>query len=922
MARRGPKLPPKTTDLRDAAETELAPQLTPTPVDEPPESGSRRPLWVVLALGVALALAGPLLGHPATQAPAVAELALTLGGLGVALVAAGGVLRLGQLRLGPPQLGAILASLGALFALVAQRLGESAWPDVAIPLTAPLRTSLQGLSIPLCAAIALGATLTWLVAPVRAARGWLALGLLGLGAVILVPQGWLGASVAPLQAAIFGLDIPNLVDGAVQLKNQALPGAGVVLAAGATLVAGGFLLLRADVPRVWLGALVAALVGIIVAGVGLSGHVGHLLESTGLLLVGAAGLSLALVPTDAEPEASQPTDPWQAVEIALVLLVVAAWLILKVNGMRYSTTDEALYYYAARLWSEGKWPYRDFFFSHPPLHIAVPALAYKVLGYDFLVGKWISTLASLAAGVAVWRIARRVLGIPAGLLALTLDLFAAEVLQSSTNLTGVNLTTCWMMWGVWAILRGRYFIGGALLGAAAATGFYALGMMLAMVGMLAFLPWGQASEGPGRFIRQPAIRVFGGFLAVWGSITALGIALAGDQYTQGVFTYHFAKKAKVEGFLPVSGGPPAWLNNVNVMLGAKDFTTVLYYHAVHLWLALVSPLAVAAVVWLRSHVAPVRVGKDASAWDLLWSPRRWWQQPDPGHRLVIFTAAVTLVGEFGQFKERYDFYWALILPLLSICAAGVVAAMTEIGSYVVGAQLWRKRGLATTGVVWVGILALLCLATMPINNAANTKAYPSEFRVQGDSKGAGEVLTFEWLDPPGPPWLGEITRAVFWSDTRVRGNIETGIHHYLWNKKRWFSKAEEMAAWIRDHSAPTDTITGASDYAPLLALLSGRRLAADHVDTNSKVFDTKTVRIEKFWDDVCRDHLKFVVVAPMSYFAAAQLPKRATIMTHFQQDKVFHDDKLKHWKDLEMELWVRKSDAPCQYEGVRTDDAE
>ena len=99
-------------------------------------------------------------------------------------------------------------------------------------------------------------------------------------------------------------------------------------------------------------------------------------------------------------------------------------------------------------------------------------------------------------------------------------------------------------------------------------------------------------------------------------------------------------------------------------------------------------------------------------------------------------------------------------------------------------------------------------------------------------------------------------------------------------------------------------------------------MAADHVDTNSKVFDTKAVRIEKFWDDVCKDHLKFVVVAPMSYFAAPQLPKRATIMTHFQQDKVFHDDKLKHWKELDMELWVRKSDAPCQYEGLRTDDAE
>ena len=40
-------------------------------------------------------------------------------------------------------------------------------------------------------------------------------------------------------------------------------------------------------------------------------------------------------------------------------------------------------------------------------------------------------------------------------------------------------------------------------------------------------------------------------------------------------------------------------------------------------------------------------------------------------------------------------------------------------------------------------------------------------------------------------------------------------------------------------------------------------------------------------------------------------------MAHFQQEKVFHDPELKHWKDLEMELWVRKTDAPCRFEGKR-----
>ena len=605
-------------------------------------------------------------------------------------------------------------------------------------------------------------------------------------------------------------------------------------------------------------------------------------------------------------------------EIVAVLVLLAMWLVLKANGTRYSTTDEALYYYAARLWTEGKWPYRDFFFSHPPLHIAVPALAYKLFGYDFLVGKWLSVLAALGAAIATWRIARRLLGVPAGLLTLVLNLFAAEVLQASTNLTGVNLTTCWMMWGVWAILGGRWLLGGALLGAAAATGFYALGMTLAMVALLAFLPLGTQKVVWQRWLAQPAIRVLLGFLAVWGSITLLGVLLAGDHYLTQVFTYHFAKKAKVEGFMAISGGPPAWFNNLFLMLGAKDFNIVLYYHAVHLWLALLAPLAVVLRVWLGTRTRhPPRKANEPSPWRVLWHPRTWWQSPELGHRMVLFIAALALIGEFGQFKERYDFYWALILPLLSVCAAGTLETLAEFGAIAIRAHQPRLDPHAKAAGILAIALAFMAIFAIPINNAANLKAYPSEFKPVNDSKGVGEQLGFEWLDPPGPPWLGQLTRAVFWGETRLRGNIESGVHHYLWNKKRWYSTADEMAAWIRDHTKPNETITGASDYAPLLALLSGRRLAGDQVDTNSKVFDTGAVRLEDFWDAVCKDNLKYIVVAPMSYFAVAQLPKRATIMQHFQQERLYTDSKLKHWKDLEMELWVRKSDALCTFEGKR-----
>lgn len=920
MARKGAKIQQAMAESKLAQPMPVEPppfepELPEIPLDPPQK------LWTLapLCAGALLFLLSLALPVPQTTTPTVAELARNLGLMALPVAIAGVLV---------PRIRLPALLTASVLAFLSFRLRECAFPLLSLQPTEPLRASVQGLTIPLTAAVALGGLLAWQAQARPIARTWLGLGLLGLAAMLVIPQGWLGQSLPPLWCALAGLQVPQ-AGATVQLVPGALQGSAQILLA-ALVVGLGIWTLRQKQPlQPQLLLLLLGLLALTLTTPLLGQNSAHALAGTGALLLGAGTLAHAIA-YKRDEESLWPPLEWLA-----VLLLTLIWLVLKVNGTRYSTTDEALYYYAARLWTEGKWPYRDFFFSHPPLHIAVPAIAYSLFGYSFALGKWISVVASFGAALAVWRIARRILGIPAGILALAFDLFAAEVLQASTNLTGVNLTTCWMMWGVWAVLSGfgnsggagRFLLGGALLGAAAATGFYALGMMLAMVTLLLFVRLGPEKILWKRLLAHPAIRVLLGFLAVWGTITLLGTLLAGEHYLHGVFSYHFAKKAKIEGFLPVSQGPFAWINNLWLMLmKSKDFTVVTYYHAVHLWLALLAPLGVLALVWLRNQLPnQARKKTDPTPLGLLINPRAWWQHPDPGLRLVIFMAAAALVAEFGQFKERYDFYWALILPLLSIGAAGTLQVIVELGAVGIRAHVPALEQVARPAAIACGSLALLALMAVPVNNYANIKAYPTEFRVMNDSKGAGEVLKFEWLEPPVPPFLGEkwaknvgeLTRAAFWSDSRIRGNIETGVHHYLWNKKRWYSTADEMAAWIRDHSQPDETITGASDYAPLLALLSGRRLAGDHVDTNSKVFDTGAVRLEDFWDAACKDKLKYIVIAPMSYFAVAQLPKRATIIQHFRQEKVFHDPKLKHWKDLDMELWVRKTDAPCKFEGKR-----
>ena len=867
-----------------------APIAAPDPVAPPPAMPPVAVWPLLVAAGAGLLAAGALLG------PAAAHPAVHVGALvAVAVAAVVGLLAASGTAGQWPAAGAAVA------ALVAGNWAECAWPEHA-RWGEPVRASLAGIGPTAWIAIAVAGLVAGVWSRHPGPRWVAAAGAAGLAVHTFMPVGIAGETQLPVLAVLQ----PPLVATAAgrdAVATAVVGGPWMVLAAAlAALVLMG-LVLRRNWPIAWSVGAAAALTLTGVVGTAESG------QAAALLCAGAVAVTVGawvpqLMGRDHQPPATfrslgAGAEPW------IIALLVAAFGLLKINGLRYSTTDEALYFYAARLWTEGTLPYRDFFFSHPPLHIAIPALLYKLLGYHFLIGKLLSAAAALVAALFSWRLARHWMGPWAGMLALAFNLLACEVLQASTNLTGVNLTTAAMMAGLWALwCRRNFLVAGLLLGTAACTGFYAFGAFLVATVLTLLLPWPDVRRSIAQWARHPTGRLVLGFLLVWGGINVVFWAIGGQAYTIGVYSYHFAKKAKVEGFTAIGDSPFAVPSNFFLMLGARDFMVSVYYHAAHWWMALWMPLAVAWRMWAERSRALRQMA----------DPRQWWAVPRLGLGLA-FTMALALTVEFAQFKERYDFYFALILPLLSLCAAAFVSEVVQLAAQAVDGlpSSVQRRAIA-------GTLALTALGFcwMPVDMAANKSAYPTEFKgAKMEGKGPGERLEFEWLPAPGPAWTTTWTKALLWQPQRIRASVESGMHHYLWGKKRWFSKADEMAAYIAANSAPDETISGASDYAPLLALLSGRRMAGNHVDTNSKVFNTGAVPLEKFWDEACKDKLKFLVVAPQSYFAAPDLAKRSSIMENFQRDKVFADPALKHWRPLEMELWVRKGPQPCTYKGQR-----
>lgn len=588
-----------------------------------------------------------------------------------------------------------------------------------------------------------------------------------------------------------------------------------------------------------------------------------------------------------------------------VLVVFVLFFLLKTHGLRASVTDENIYFYGAHLLAHGQLPYRDFFFAHPPGHLLVPGALFAVFGFSLTLAKLIPVAATMISGAFVLAIGRVHFGRLAGLAALVAFLFANEVLKASTNLTGINLTTMWLAGGLWAVLARRWATAGAFLGAAVATGFYSIAAALAVVVLAAFAG------------RRAFVRLLVAFLAVAGGLNAASYAIGGASFIEGVYAYH-GKKPQRELL--------------------KEILVTVHYHPLLLWSFVLTPLAAVARRWLgwtapaqeddaprdraaRRRVSETATGRGAAALRLL-DPRTLWDgAPEDVARLLwLVTAALTV--EFTLFKELHSFYFTLWFPGLALLVGYAIRVVAEALRRALGATAdgvdYRKAGVAAV----VACLAVAAWLPVAVSADASIRAGGDRAWIQ-ENEHAGEAKRFQWIEPPLLPSLGDVVRVLFWRDERIQGSLQPGYAWYLQSKKRYFETAQEIADYVRDHSEPGETLTGASTVAPLIALLSGRELSALVIDTNTKRFKAGTLTRQEFWDDVCRDRVRFVVAAPQSFFAPQVPSNHPTVDADFRVAKLFRDRSIKHWGEYRILLFERGTpDAPkgepvCHYLDAR-----
>jgi hypothetical protein len=146
---------------------------------------------------------------------------------------------------------------------------------------------------------------------------------------------------------------------------------------------------------------------------------------------------------------------------------------LKIAAIRYGTGDEFIYFHMGKLVADGKLPYRDFLFTHPPLQLIPPAFVFATIGFHFTALKLISVLVANVTAFLFFDFARRAVSPFVGVLAAALFLFSTTGHTFASAYMGQETTVALIAAGLVALQRRRPVWSGVWLGLATMCGLYA-----------------------------------------------------------------------------------------------------------------------------------------------------------------------------------------------------------------------------------------------------------------------------------------------------------------------------------------------------------------------------------------------------------------------------------------------------------------
>lgn len=540
----------------------------------------------------------------------------------------------------------------------------------------------------------------------------------------------------------------------------------------------------------------------------------------------------------------------------LFAVAVALLLLLRTYALHFVRADEHVYNYMSLLVLEGRWPYRDFFLSHPPAHVYLMAAVFAVTGYSLALSKWVATLAAAIAAGFVLGIGKRLFGKPEGLCAALLVLITPQVLDGSADVTGANVTMVLLTGGAYFALRARHRLAGGLLALASLSGLYAVPLAL----MLAVLSWFRS--------RRAALELAGAYAVILVLLSLPFVIVAGERFVYQVVTYNLLKQPH----------RTSWL---------EAFSTFFFFNHLPM-LGFVSALALSGLRWVvegRPTGDGSPVARSAGRWQRLRRAVDPWRPDYVGATFLLGTWVFGYFAFYATLQVFYSYYFVMIVPPMALLTAYAAVDVARYGWRVLVAgetasaesaatsrrsgrarqrppQRRRVREARSRRGPRLGprLVALFALVATVVHHGR-----VRDWRLE---QAKTDQLRFAWHDSP---WLGHTlnrwVERLFWEPERDRRDPPNPITRYLQDESQFAHTADDFVAAVRRHCRPGDRIFGDYYLAPYAAAVSDCRVAADLVDTNTHRIRAGESTLEQWLAAAEADGLSLVVMRSPGWMA-------------------------------------------------------
>lgn len=482
----------------------------------------------------------------------------------------------------------------------------------------------------------------------------------------------------------------------------------------------------------------------------------------------------------------------QAPFFAGIFLICTAFLIFKSFGACAYAGDEHVYFFQGWLISEGYVPYRDFSMAHPPLQALLTSLLFRISGYQFYIGRLLPVLFCLAGGCLLSLIVRREIGATAALSAMALYLLSYEPLRASTHFTGINMTCALLLGSFYALRRDHFKTAGFLSSLAVFTRLYALPFICVFA--------------VSTMVRRGRLGVNYIFVAAFCIIlfSAAIIFFCGyEETSHNLINYHLMKT-------PMAGGAPGSIK-----------TGVLFHNSFIAILTVLSVPVLFGVLLLSSGKQ-----KNSTFSERITSAIA---QYNAGLAIESLFAFLVFLSLLAAMDRIWAYYFVLLFPFAAV-ASGWLIQYWITGAIIIIRKI--KDRTQVQGILFFIYGVSLSLAIFGVMKAPALEQC-SEYYQQAINKPRNErIYSYTFHNSILPRGLARFVQAYFWKNEREIGQSYWFFHYLLWHESRYLNNLDDMVAFIKKHTGENEEIFGDSGTVPLLALESGRRIAANQVDTN------------------------------------------------------------------------------------------